>query len=146
MDDEINNETGAILATLVMAGVAFFLLMLWVTMAPASTLCLSKKEARELWPRSHLYWYSSSHCWSNRRGPPRGLRIDKIRDNHAEDTNKSDRQPNKMVRVIPITKPQAWQNDFEDYCCWPSMQDALDVNHDRERAFELLAKKMRGLQ
>ena len=145
MDDEVNNETGAILATLLMAGIGFCLLMLWATTAPASALCLTKKEARTLWPKSHLYWYSGDHCWSNRRGPPRGLRIDKINDSHAEDVGKSDKQPNRTVRVIPITKPE-WQNDFEDYCCWPSMQDALDVNRERERAFELLAKKMRGLQ
>jgi len=48
----------------------------FVSTAHGSSVCLSKKEARELWPKRHIYWYSSRHCWSNRRGPPRGLRID----------------------------------------------------------------------
>jgi hypothetical protein len=42
-------------------------------------VCLSKSEARHLWPKKHLYWYSSEHCWSNRRGgPPRGIKIDPL--------------------------------------------------------------------
>jgi hypothetical protein len=41
-------------------------------------VCLSKSEARKLWPKKHLYWYSSEHCWSDRRGPPRGIKIEPI--------------------------------------------------------------------
>jgi hypothetical protein len=49
------------------------------TTPAAASLCLTKKEARELFPKKHLYWYSSDHCWSNRRGkPPSGLKIDPI--------------------------------------------------------------------
>jgi hypothetical protein len=46
--------------------------------AQGASVCLSKKEARSLWPRAHLYWYSKDRCWSNRRGPPRNIRIDPI--------------------------------------------------------------------
>jgi len=34
----------------------------------ASPSCLTKSEARENWPRSHLYWHGQSHCWDNRHG------------------------------------------------------------------------------
>jgi hypothetical protein len=50
----------------------------FVSTANGSTVCLSKSEARQLWPKRHIYWYSKRHCWSNRRGPPRGLRIDPV--------------------------------------------------------------------
>jgi len=48
----------------------------YVSTAHGSAVCLTKKEARHLWPRKHIYWYSRDHCWSNRRGPPRGIKID----------------------------------------------------------------------
>jgi hypothetical protein len=38
---------------------------------------LTKAEARHLWPRQHIYWYSADHCWSNRRGPPRNLKVER---------------------------------------------------------------------
>jgi hypothetical protein len=50
----------------------------FVNTANGSTVCLSKSEARHLWPKRHIYWYSKRHCWSNRRGPPRGLKIDPV--------------------------------------------------------------------
>jgi len=58
--------------------IVFSIFWAWLHGAEGSSVCLTKKEARELWPRRHLYWYSSDHCWSNRRGPPRGIRIDPI--------------------------------------------------------------------
>ena len=75
----MSNETIAALATLVVVGFALFILALLLAV-PAGTreVCLSKSEARELFPRAHLYWYSRQHCWSNRRGPPRGLKLDPI--------------------------------------------------------------------
>jgi hypothetical protein len=53
---------------------AALVLHLWLnSFAYGMDICLSKNEARHLWPKRHLYWYSRHHCWSNRRGPPRGL-------------------------------------------------------------------------
>lgn len=148
-------------------GIAFgIILFLLLTHAAASAVCLTKKEARHLWPRQHIYWYSKDHCWSNRRGrPPSNLKFDPVFSSnkaHAEslpaspqppaptqDAGKADRadvpdapQPTKRgtVRTIPIVKE--WQNDFEDYCCWPMIEPA-DADSERERAFRILADKMR---
>lgn len=77
----MNNETAMSAATMLVAGLALFLLVLWTTTAAPAGVCLSKKEARELWPKKHIYWYSKDRCWSNRRGPPRHLKIDPIIDN-----------------------------------------------------------------
>jgi hypothetical protein len=75
----MSNETVAALCTIAVVGFALFILALLLAV-PAGTreVCLSKSEARELFPRAHLYWYSRHHCWSNRRGPPRGLRLDPV--------------------------------------------------------------------
>src|SRR5262245_24612422 len=80
----MNNNTAASAATMAIAGLGLFILMLLMTTAAPAAICLSKKEARELWPKAHLYWYSKNHCWSNRRGPPSGLRMDPVRSSLAQ--------------------------------------------------------------
>src|SRR5262245_11000295 len=80
----MNNNTAASAATMAIAGLGLFILMLLMTTAAPAAVCLSKKEARELWPKAHLYWYSKHHCWSNRRGPPSGLRMDPVRNSLAQ--------------------------------------------------------------
>ena len=89
--------TGLVLALCALAlAVAAFMLS---TPAKGASVCLTKREARELWPRQHIYWYSRHHCWSNRRGPPRGIKVDPI-------------------------KPKALATqakDDQDYCCWPAL-------------------------
>jgi len=91
----MNNDTAASAATFLVAGLALILMLLWVSTAAPAAICLSKKEARHLWPRQHIYWYSRNHCWSNRRGPPRNLRMD------------------------PVVNSLAKAKDPEDKCCWP---------------------------
>ena len=58
--------------------ILMFLVVLDMTPAIPADVCLSKSEARKLWPTRHLYWYSSQHCWSNRRGPPHGIKIEPV--------------------------------------------------------------------
>lgn len=87
MNDD--TDTPWSLATLAVAGVAIALLLMWVREAPGRerpTVCLTKKEARQLWPKQHIYWFSKDHCWSNRRGPPRNLKFDPVFSKaHAEE-------------------------------------------------------------
>jgi hypothetical protein len=74
-----DNQIAAILTTMLAAGIGV-LLLIWTVPVRGATVCLTKSEARQLWPRRHIYWYSKDHCWSNRRGPPRGLRFDPVKD------------------------------------------------------------------
>ena len=86
----MSKDTAASLATFMIAGLALFLLVLLVTTAaPANSVCLTKKEARHLWPRQHIYWYSKDHCWSNRHGPPRGLKFDPLFSSKAVATSRA---------------------------------------------------------
>jgi hypothetical protein len=105
--------------------------------AAPSTVCLSKHEARKLWPRVHLFWYSRDHCWSNRRGPPRNLKFDPVFSHHAED------------KILPAPKLQApLRSDeplkvTEDGCCWPPLED-LPQEALREYGLRILAERMNG--
>ena len=72
----MNSDTSLALFVLLIAGVGVALLITCIPV-PAGEVCLSKRQARHLWPRQHIYWYSADHCWSNRRGgPPRGLKLE----------------------------------------------------------------------
>ena len=73
--------------------------------ATASAFCLSKSEARKLWPTRHLYWYSSDRCWSNRRGPPRGIKVDPVPPDPALP---------RQTMAKEVEEPQ-------DKCCWPKL-------------------------
>ena len=81
-----------------LALIAFWL----VGMVFADAVCLSKSEARKLWPTQHIYWYfmGRERCWSDRHGPPRNLRIDPVMGNlHAQAT--SEKKGDRLKYVEP---------------------------------------------
>jgi hypothetical protein len=92
----IKEVVSVVLLALAVVIMAFaFILM---ATAQGGGICLTKKEARQLWPRQHIYWYSKHHCWSNRRGPPKHLKMDPV--------------VNLMAKETRAKEP-------EDKCCWP---------------------------
>jgi hypothetical protein len=97
-------ETSLALMTLALAGVAIAIMVLILAAYPAdgATICLTKKEARHLWPRQHIYWYSKDHCWSNRRGgPPRNLHIDPVFPKGAmAEAKKESPLPSGVVKIV----------------------------------------------
>jgi hypothetical protein len=109
--------------------------------AAASEVCLSKKEARHLWPKQHIYWYSKDHCWSDRRGPPRNIKIDPVLHPIRAEA--------KSLPALPAVKLQApLRSDeplkiTEDGCCWPPLED-LPHEALREYGLRILAEKMNG--
>src|SRR5215471_8608301 len=101
----MNDDTIASLTTLLVVAVTLVILaLILATPARTADVCLTKKEARHLWPRQHIYWYSSHHCWSNRRGPPRGIKMDPI-------------DPVFPPKAL-AKEPEAASTD-NDHCCWP---------------------------
>ena len=120
----MNSDTAATGFTLVLCAiglaVAAFIL---ATPAKGSSLCLTKREARELWPRQHIYWFSKDHCWSNRRGPPRGIRIDPIKTKAlAAEPKKEESKTKKSDKLVsaPLDSRESLQIE-KDYCCWPDL-------------------------
>jgi hypothetical protein len=92
------------------------LLILYLPVASAQA-CLSKREARAIWPRAHLYWHSANHCWDNRRGGRRYHGI--MFASRAEAPKKP---------PPPIVRPK--EEREEDFCCWPPL-DSLTLFADR---------------
>jgi hypothetical protein len=122
---------------MLLAGAVLFVLMILITTAQPMGVCLSKAEARHLWPRSHIYWYSKNHCWSNRRGPPRNLKFDPVFSHHAED---------KILPAPKIEAPLRTDEPLkitEDGCCWPLLED-LPHEALREYGLRILAERMNG--
>jgi hypothetical protein len=124
----MNHETSASLAVLLLAAIGVAMLIMIVP-APAG-VCLSKKEARHLWPRQHIYWYSSDHCWSNRRGgPPRHLKIEKEPEPKKEKKIKTDpifspkAEGLPAFRAIAPLRSDAPMVIVEDGCCWPTITE-----------------------
>ena len=104
--------------------------------ASANAVCLSKRDARALWPKAHLYWYSKNHCWSNRRGPPRNLKLDPVVTFHAE------LLPEPIYDVLPRPRPKAdrLKPDPPDDCCWPNLDQLLA--EDKETPLRWLVDKL----
>jgi hypothetical protein len=98
----IRETVAALLLATVIAAMA--VAIIGMNAARGGLICLTKKEARELWPRQHIYWYSKHRCWSNRRGPPRHLKMD------------------------PVVNSMAKAKQPEDKCCWPVLPRDSDGN------------------
>jgi hypothetical protein len=94
----------SILIAAAMVVVIVAMLLVMVSTGHGREVCLTKSQARELWPKKHLYWYSRDHCWSNRRGgPPRGIKVDPVED-----------------PVFPARHTMA-KAEEEPECCWPQL-------------------------
>jgi hypothetical protein len=108
----IRETVAALLLATMIAVVA--VTIIGIGAARGGTICLTKKEARELWPRIHIWWYrdkqTGDRCWSNRRGPPRHLKIDPIINSMAQEF--SFRHGGGRETVSPSLSS-------EDKCCWP---------------------------
>lgn len=129
--------------------VVAIVLLIATAATQSSAVCLTKSEARQLWPKKHLYWYSADHCWSNRRGgPPTGVKYDLIRENHAEEKSAESRQKKAEVvfpqvkQIIPWLDPKLYEakastlshrlldideltannNPDPPECCWPELK------------------------
>lgn len=107
--------TQGMINVLIGVGVIFAALFIlgWLGLirpADGSAVCLTKHEARQLWPKKHLYWYSPHHCWSNRRGgPPTGVKYDLIRENHAQ-AEAAPAPPMKQSAASKVIKIVKWQD------------------------------------
>jgi hypothetical protein len=89
------------------------------TETDATSICLTKKQARHLWPTRHIWWFrdkeTGDRCWSNRRrGPPRNLHIDPVDPVF----------PKRAMAKVP-DEPKAADTDN---CCWPQLDRDANAN------------------
>jgi hypothetical protein len=124
----MNSDTAASLTIMVLAAAVLFVLMLLITTAAPAGICLSKSEARHLWPRQHIYWYSRDRCWSNRRGPPRGLKLRRERLDPVFGKTVTEMLSAPTYDVLPPPRPQLIAPpDPPDECCWPPLEDDFET-------------------
>ena len=114
----MSDFTGAAFAQILAAIGLFILAILFAT--PAKTACLTYEQARVLWPKQHIYWYSKDHCWSNRRGPPKGIKVDPV---YEDPMMRRHSMASERVYLYPLDSNGTITGPFEDYCCWPSLDD-----------------------
>ena|SRR5215831_5789459 len=112
--------TGALI-TQILAAIGIMILAVLLA-TPAKTQCLTQDQARQLWPKQHLYWYSKNHCWSNRRGPPSNIKVDPIPNDHP-----------KRTYLYSLDASGNVDGPFEDYCCWPSIEDIKALSRGVEK-------------
>ena len=58
--------TAKLLIAMIITAFVLFLMML-ATVRAFSAECLTYHEARAKWPKAHLVWHGSRHCWDNGR-------------------------------------------------------------------------------
>ncbi len=133
----MNSDTALSLFVMILAAIGVALLIMLIPApAGANQICLTKKEARHLWPKEHLYWYSADHCWSNRRGPPRKLKLDPIFDKVRAEQEEPRQKKTPAVKVEAPLRSDHQLKITEDGCCWPKLTE-----------FDLLwSKLMEGLK
>src|SRR5262245_32898047 len=68
----------------------------------AAPSCMTYREAREKWPKIHLYWRTEHRCWTNNRHTPR-----------------SQFRPRKKMDPVINSYAAAKEKEPEDKCCWP---------------------------
>ena len=111
--------------------------MLMMMEAQAADRCLSRSEARALWPRTHLYWnYSSgTRCWSSRRGGSRSSRqaVRVVRDGAPAPP-----PPSAPPETLAELMPPRWQDNHPPGQ-WAWIAQARAAAHDDDIPFSTFA-------
>ena len=63
------------------------------TPSQASWSCMTRPEARQQFPTSHLYWYGSGHCW-RAMTPSRRRVVHHVRENVQREAQRDPAEPN----------------------------------------------------
>ena len=91
------------------------------TPSQASWSCMTRAEARQQFPTSHLYWYGRGHCW-NAMTPSRRRVVHRVRENVQREAQRDAPEPNnpepkwreamsEMLTVNEAPSPSVnWEN------------------------------------
>src|SRR5262245_22370302 len=88
-----------------------FIAALLLGAANAAPSCLTYREARDRWPKQHLYWRTENRCWTNNRHAPR-----------------TQFRPRKRMDPILNSYAKSKEKEPEDKCCWPDLQRDANGN------------------
>ena len=136
------------------AATVAILLLLMATTAATSKPCLSKEEAKKLWPNEWLYWHTERHCWDRIKGTsgtyeerqpeptqraanimpaplPKQVRTTKEREPEIVYPTTVFNKAN-ILEVMPLTMHQPWLSP-KSISSWPLL---LDVDRPSFRAWD----------
>jgi len=124
-----NGVREAIYIIFVAGVLALLIVVLTSSGGHGSPSCMSKREARENWPRGHIYWHGPDHCWDNRRGRWHGRRHHRFRDPVMSEVRTVRNQvPTKQQVFDKHPTPKSGKIvgiDLDEWlannCCWPDM-------------------------
>ena len=87
------------------AMVASLLLLLMAATAALAKPCLTKEEARKLWPNEWLYWRTERHCWDHIKGTSGtgSGRVARSAHRYEERQPEPTQQP---VNIVPAPLPK----------------------------------------
>jgi hypothetical protein len=95
-----------IAALMLSAFIAYWTAEIVFQRAAHGASCLTKHEARERWPRRHIFWHSSDHCWDTHRGGRRHFASRLAERSRAEDDDDEKPkpvQPQRFAQQKPLT-------------------------------------------
>jgi hypothetical protein len=130
-DELIRHLWQLVIALALIIVVLAVMIITTMKVAGASASCMTKREARAIWPRAHIYWHSADHCWDNRRGrhgrrykdPLMGGAVRAVRNQVPTKQQIFDKTPaSKADKIIDMEKWMA------ENCCWPDFLRDEDGN------------------
>ena len=136
------------------AMVASLLLLLTAVTAATAKPCLTREEARKLWPNEWLYWHTERHCWDHIKGtsdtyeerqaeptqqaanivpapPPKQVMTTKLREPEILYPTMVFNKAN-ILEMMPLTMHQQWLSP-QSISSWPLL---LDVDRPSFREWE----------
>jgi hypothetical protein len=137
------------------AAMVAMLLLLMSATAAISKPCLTKEEARKLWPNEWLYWHTERHCWDHIKGTsgtyeerqpepiqqaanvvplPKQVMTTKERTLREPEILYPTTVSNKanILEMMPLTMHQPWLSP-QSISAWPLL---LDVDRPSFREWE----------
>ena len=88
------------------AMVASLLLLLMAATAALAKPCLTKEEARKLWPNEWLYWRTERHCWDRIKGTS-GTGSGRVaRGAHRYEERQP--EPTQQTKERTLREPEIW--------------------------------------
>ena len=144
--------------------VAVIVLGLVVVSTPsqASSSCMTRAEARQQFPTSHLYWYGSGHCW-HAMTPSRRRVVHRVRENVQREAQRDPAERNNpepkwreaksemltanespSPRQMEPAQKSAPEATFDDL--WQYRVDAMMTLDEKLAAREMLKQQVADLK
>ena len=117
---------------------------------------MTRAEARQQFPTSHLYWYRRGHCW-NAMTPSRRRVVRRVREHVQREAQRGPAEPNNpepkwheaMSEMLPANETPSpsvnWENRWVEIAQVPLGGDKAPQSANAAHRIELMFTPMSGL-